>query len=228
MKNMRFARTVGGSRCQRYRVIVFLTSPSEAKCVQVRPSVSKWSQSSLLNPTSPRWGQVSPSEAKCVQLRPGSDCLRRLPTLMGSYRELIRIWRILSQMRVDLRRIWFLPLRIPWATWAAEEYPAHPRLSVMMRESNWFSPSFWFDSDLIQFESSPSQWVQTQLVIWFAFDTPPFGYPAGPHILVWLGASQGGGFVRGRGAKINGRVGCEHDVDAAKECLAARTLEKKT
>ena len=30
------------------------------------------------------------------------------------------------------------------------------------------------------------------------------------------------------GVKINGRVGCEHDVDAAKECLAARTLEKKT
>ena len=28
--------------------------------------------------------------------------------------------------------------------------------------------------------------------------------------------------MRGRGAKINGRVGCEHDVDAAKECLAAQ------
>ena len=33
--------------------------------------------------------------------------------------------------------------------------------------------------------------------------------------------------MRGRGAKINGRVGCEHEVDAAKECLAAHTLEKK-
>ena len=70
-----------------------------------------------------------------------------------------------------LTRIWLIPLRIPWATWAAEEYPAHPRLSVMMRKSNWFSPSFWFDSDLIQFESSPSQCVQPQLVIWLAFDT---------------------------------------------------------
>ena len=113
-----------------------------------------------------------------------SDCLTRLPTLMGSYWELIRIWRILSQMRVKrfrpffgLTRIWLIPLRIPWATWAGEEYPAHPRLSVMMRKSNWFSPSFWFDSDLIQFESSPSQCVQPQLVIWLAFDSHPFGFP---------------------------------------------------
>ncbi len=52
----------------------------------------------------------------------------------------------LTWVALGLARGWLgLTLGLPWvacAPWAAEEYPAHPRLSVMLRESVGSAPAF--------------------------------------------------------------------------------------